>query len=779
MPNTQLIESPWSEVTSLTTGYAVGVKPKKTILGKFPVVTGVTTDIHPFAVGNDIYAVYFNETEKLSIGKYNTTNGTLDNYSSSTIGFDIIAFTTYEKNVYIVMGDYAHLKFITFNIDTKVWTNLTVNPTICLFNSYSVNLVVRPIIVNNVVTNEEIYVAGISKDMSGALGDNPFMVKYDKNLATWSSVSFPGIIPENNPGFNGPCAYPMPQLVRYNDGIFWYGGQKDAILWYYNFSNGSFTNKNSSITYTTENDFMVNLFSTGTTLIGLFESYLPPDYFDINYRYLKEYDIVSDTWKDLTGIPSINEPNLYFTNIDRTLYGINFNYGIMFAPSLSALSVGTMATTNIPSPDTHFISTLKTAADGFTYYYYLSLSPEGNYICKSAIYNDDFTTNNVEKIKITFPGTIQVYWAYGATFYNGYLYLMGGNEYAKYTLPASNKLFKINIDTGQAVIEDETGLSCYLTSMIGLNDKLYFVGGNEKNSGSISDDTGYRPLRYYDLISKTWTLLPISQLSKRIYTNLIVKDNVIYALNGSAEGTGLDSMYCAKWLYKWDTTTNIETQLNLVPRQGDYGNLDLFKKDGTIYGTMRSPLYEGNSYKFYNYDEVTDTFTLDKEYPVSNFTTSHSHNNVKDAFFLDENFLIFGELSQSTNTLGLPIEYNLLRIPYTGTDCYYLFGDYFAEFVTITVNKPFCTVPNEDVVELEYEIDPGFDLAGDIEFTYSLSDLNNSSTQFISQPNALLQDGPMPSGIMTFKVRVRGENTLWSEYSQATYTHPEIPLPPP
>lgn len=791
MPNTSLVQSPWSEKVSLTTGFQMGIKPKKTILGKFDMHNN---DLQPlvdlFSVGADVYSLYQTSSGKIGVDKYNGTDFEFTQHSISDITWNVYQKTIYGNKVYLLLGDYPNVKLTTFDVVTKIWTTVDVDDSVCNFNSPAVSLCIRPIKVNNVVVKVDLYVIGIPKTVVGGVIPLPVFVKCDLDTNVWSSVDMSGWIAEGSgPGANCPEGSWAPALAFYNDGFYHHNCSQASSLWYYSFTTNTWVIKNNDITFAspTSDEYLLQFLCTDTKLIAVFEAGTfdyESNIYTIQFRSFKEYDLEKDLWFNLDDFPGMNDEETFFTLVGNSIYALHPIYGIMFPPSIVDIRHELESDKAFTADFTSNTCGMYFYQDHIYYFY-------GNSFTNNIIYNVGNGTTQVNPpINITYPVNVNKFYFEAACFYKDYLYVFGGCDINNVTNNnPSNKLFKIDLETGIATVEDETGIGTYGSSMIGNADKLYFVGGTTIRPGSAGlDSSTYVNLRYYDLITKTWTVLPnpISEMSLVHFPDLCVKDNVIYSVNGSSEGTGISSTDFRLYPRKWDTTTNTVTKLNLIPTQGTYGESIFFNYDTDLYITHLSPFYEGSSYKFYKYDTVADTYTLMKEYDASNYT--HNHNNVVAVHEHNGYFNVFGELMTATPIWHENIDYTLISFSPTdmgwigyGAGCQYVYR------LIVELDKPFCTIPNEDVVELEYKLEASWfptDTDFSIDLEYSLAELNAltlsdpETMRMVSRPDPFYWDGDAPnSDPLTVSVRVSGAHTKMSDWSQRSIVIVE-PLPP-
>lgn len=790
MSNITLVESPWSSTLTLTTGFPVGVKPKKSIIGKFSIDQGVTTDIRPFTIGNDIYGLYFNETNKLSIGKYNPSDGTFSNYSTSTINFSYPIFTNYENMVYILLGDFPNTKLMTFNITSKVWDEIIVDNTVCLFNAYTTSLVVRPILTDGSLTNVEIFVAGANKDTENNLNTPPLLVKYDKNLNTWSNISFDGLVIEGNPEPTCPKVWFSPSLVRHNDGFFWHNGITSSYLWYYNCATGTFTLKNSIASFIHEKDYILSLLPTGTSLISVIETYLEPDYKDLSFRYFKEYDTETGVWDTLQEIPSSNEIDMYFTNVGRTLYGINFNYNKIFTPEITEFGLIPKIKETISND---FTNAFEFHFNDNIHMYHIRNEP-GNteeYIYKYQVEEntDLIVPHTYEKIKVVYPTVIQAWGDCAHVFYNGFLYKFGGTEALKLLGSGdpgapTNNLFKIDITTGVATLIDSTGEGSYLSTIIAKNDKLYFIGGIKVRPGSVDQNNQFYGPRYYDLLTNTWTIIPepVNEYAKKYQVTALEQDDNIYFINGNSLSTSISSSDCKKYLIKWNLSTNEITKLSDLPIAGENYEYKLFHHNNSMYLLMNPDQNTGNIYKFYTFNTTTNTETLAFSCDATTFIeVPHKTNTCNAISSFYDKIYIFGAITNYTTTNGYTLittgvaGYNILRLnPSNVSLCDQVIGNRYENTMRCSVIAPYCTNLDETMTELEYRVYADwFLLNQEVSLEYDILNLGVGKTLTMLSDGYPFKNWVQPiEGDVFIEVRMKGNRTLWSPWVTGQFNIP-------
>lgn len=161
------------------------------------------------------------------------------------------------------------------------------------------------------------------------------------------------------------------------------------------------------------------------------------------------------------------------------------------------------------------------------------------------------------------------------TYYNGFLYLIGGGT----SNSGGKTIHKIDLSTDtytKLSIECPYNLSSFWCSPISIGSSVYIMGFYY-NGSNIANDSAY----VLDLEEEKFTqLTDVPQSGSSRWGGYIAGNdgNYIYIFGKGSGGTGYSGQYC----YRYDITTDSYTQLNNIPSSFQCGGKAFYKNNKIV-----------------------------------------------------------------------------------------------------------------------------------------------------------------------------------------------------
>lgn len=743
MPNTSLIQSPWSNPITVTSGFIVSSTTERIDLKKLPIENKSHFQTNILTVDNSLFHIYENVNGKITINKYQHLTDIEELFFETDLTFND-SFICCEGNdkifLFLSASSYASYEIYQFTISTKTLTlldtsaitNFIYDPTIKLIPKFYNNQLFLYFTVNSI-------------------GNSNF-IKYDINSKVVSIF---------NPNGN-----PFPNLTTgkttiIGTNLYLIEDTNTPKLWKFNLDVFDSSWVNLGTFTLLSSDYSVKEIFTyeGKLLFLIAQKIILNGVEEFNYSFMtRELNVDSPL------VAITNPPGL--TDLSEPTFGILSDYVYVMGNILNKIYPHEIVSSRLDIlPVENLIGASRSCF--FTH---------NNQFGHVAVKRDPITTRETDYY-------LQLTSADGSTksitklnfnmenppsdmnkcYHNGKLYFHGGSyndpDQGGLTVPAKF-LFEVDPNTGNGILIDETGLAGRSSAFFGYNNKLYCIGGY------VTDPNICKAFRCFDLTTKVWTDLSTNDLLKRYDDSYFaINNNTIILHGGSSNSITPAQMLLPISISLTDYSVIV---LPALPTELIYPRL-VFHDNNIL--AMHSELIN-DQFKIYKYNTVNNLFELFKSYPKTvdmNFTTV----TTTDILSYGDKVYIYG--STNGDDPVLIWEDCILGFPMTSEVINVVIYNYMSNKLSVNIKTPFTNIgekapieglmeitaadnskvliPCESFIQIDYE-------EGACVYTLSVTDFPKDSVIFNNKDTA-------PQDPIMIRLKVRCENTAWSDFSES------------